>query len=137
MSYSSGRVTSGALTAVQSGQGPHRSRRCQGRPERTVGNQPFRVPGERPGPSNLAVSFVVSFQTRWASFGDPNRWLFRFEEEMREISDLYDRGLLLGASESDREFRARRPGILRRIDHEMHERLFPGYWHSSDYMSTG
>ena len=80
---------------------------------------------------------MVSFQTRWASFGDPNRWLFRFEEEMREISDLYDRGLLLGASESDREFRARRPGILRRIDHEMHERLFPGYWHSSDYMSTG
>ena len=81
---------------------------------------PFRVPGEDLGHSDIAVSFVVSFQNRWASFDDPNRWLFRFEEEMREIQSIYKQGPL--------------PGPLGGIDPEMHERLFPRYWHSSDYM---
>jgi hypothetical protein len=81
---------------------------------------PFRVPGEKLGHSDIAVSFVVSFQNRWASFDDPNRWLFRFEEEMREIQSIYKQGPL--------------PGPLGGIDPEMHERLFPRYWHSSDYM---
>jgi hypothetical protein len=81
---------------------------------------PFRVPGEKLGHSDIAVSFVVSFQNRWASFDDPNRWLFRFEEEMREIQSIYKQGPL--------------PGPLGGIDEEMHQRLFPRYWHSSDYM---
>ena len=81
---------------------------------------PFRVPGEKLGHSDIAVSFVVSFQNRWASFDDPNRWLFRFEEEMQEIHNLYEPGSL--------------PGPQGGIDPEMHERLFPRYWHSSDYM---
>ena len=81
---------------------------------------PFRVPGEELGRSDIAVSFVVSFQNRWASFDDPNRWLFRFEEEMREIQSIYKQGPL--------------PGPLGGIDPEMHERMFPRYWHSSDYM---
>ena len=81
---------------------------------------PFRVPGEDLGHSDIAVSFVVSFQNRWASFDDPNRWLFRFEEDMREIHNLYRLGS--------------RPGPQGGIDEEMHERLFPRYWHSSDYM---
>ena len=81
---------------------------------------PFRVPGEKPGHSDIAVSFVVSFQNRWASFDDPNRWLFRFEEDMREIQSIYTHVPL--------------PGPLGGIDEEMHQRLFPRYWHSSDYM---
>ena len=82
---------------------------------------PFRVPGEELGHSDIAVSFVVSFQNRWASFDDPNRWLFRFEEDMREIDSVYYSQLPF-------------PGPLGGIDEEMHQRLFPRYWHSSDYM---
>ena len=74
---------------------------------------PFRVPGEKLGRSDIAVSFVVSFQNRWASFDDPNRWLFRFEEEMREIQSIYKQGPLP------------LPGPLGGIDPEMHERMFP------------
>ena len=88
---------------------------------------PFRVPGEKPGHSDIAVSFVVSFQNRWASFDDPNRWLFRFEEDMREIHSVYERP----GNEFDK---TREPGILGGIDEETHQRLFPRYWHSSDYM---
>ena len=80
---------------------------------------PFRVPGEDLGHSDIAVSFVVSFQNRWASFDDPNRWLFRFEEDMRKTHSLYGQGP---------------SGPLGGIDEEIHKRLFPRYWHSSDYM---
>jgi hypothetical protein len=65
---------------------------------------PLANPGEEPRATGLAVSFVISFQNRWESFGDPNRWLIRFG----------DRILV-----KNREF---------------HERLFPRYWHTSDYM---
>ena len=88
---------------------------------------PFRVPGEDMGHSDIAVSFVISFQNRWASFDDPNRWLFRFEEDMRKTHSLY------GHTRNEFE-KTREPGILGGIDEEMHQRLFPRYWHSSDYM---
>ena len=77
---------------------------------------PFRVPGENLMHFDIAVSFVVSFQNRWASFDDPNRWLFRFEEDMLGIGRLHSQSQLVA------------------IHYARHERLFPRYWHSSDYM---
>ena len=32
--------------------------------------------------SKYSVSFVMSFQNRWESFDDPNRWIIRFKEEL-------------------------------------------------------
>ena len=36
---------------------------------------PLTLPGtENPGPTEYSVSFVISFQNRWESLDDPNRW---------------------------------------------------------------
>ena len=79
---------------------------------------PLRVPGEEPGITYFAVSFVISFQNRWESFGDPNRWLIRFEEDLKE-HDLTHQTFCQDQGA---------------IDEEMHEERFPDYWHWSDYM---
>ena len=71
---------------------------------------PLANPGEEPRATGLAVSFVISFQNRWTSFEDPNRWLIRFEDEVKNIWSE------------------------QRINQEFHERLFPRYWHTNDYM---
>ena len=77
---------------------------------------PLAAPEQKPGDTQFAVSFVISFQNRWASFDDPNRWLIRFEE------DLLDNLRLLHEEEhADSET-------------EFHRQHFPGYWHESDYM---
>ena len=39
---------------------------------------PFARPGEIPGYVGYQVGFVMTFQNRWQSFDDPNRWLTRF-----------------------------------------------------------
>ena len=39
---------------------------------------PLARPGETPGNVVYQVGFVVTFQNRWQSFDDPNRWLTRF-----------------------------------------------------------
>ena len=42
---------------------------------------PLTLPGmENPGPTEYSVSFVISFQNRWDSLDDPNRWVKRFKE---------------------------------------------------------
>ena len=64
---------------------------------------PLANPGEEPRTTAFAVSFVISFQNRWTSFEDPNRWLIRFEDKVER-------------------------------NEELHERMFPRYWHTSDYM---
>lgn len=33
-------------------------------------------------PTEYSVSFVISFQNRWASLEDPNRWVIRFQDAM-------------------------------------------------------
>ena len=77
---------------------------------------PLAAPEQKPGDTQFAVSFVISFQNRWASFDDPNRWLIRFEE------DLLDNLRLVHEEEhADSET-------------EFHRQHFPGYWHESDYM---
>ena len=43
---------------------------------------PLANPGEEQRTTGFAVSFVISFQNRWASFDDPNRWLTRFEHKL-------------------------------------------------------
>ena len=64
---------------------------------------PLANPGEEPRTTAFAVSFVISFQNRWTSFEDPNRWLIRFKGKIER-------------------------------NQELHERMFPRYWHTSDYM---
>ncbi len=71
---------------------------------------PLANPGEEPRATGLAVSFVISFQNRWESFEDPNRWLIRLEDEIKNIWSE------------------------QRINQEFHESTFPRYWHTSDYM---
>ena len=70
--------------------------------------------------THYAVSFVVSFQHRWESFTDPNRWLLRFQDDLmpRKIPPNYTY-----------EFTPR----LGSIDPDIHD-LFPYYWHTTDYM---
>ena len=77
---------------------------------------PLAAPEQKQGATQFAVSFVISFQNRWASFDDPNRWLIRFEE------DLLDNSRLLHNSEQAE------------AEKEFHNQHFPGYWHESDYM---
>ena len=58
--------------------------------------------------TRYSVSFVVSFQNRWASFDDPNRWIVRFQEDL----ELY-----------------RNPPW--KLDPELPH---PSYWDDTDYM---
>ena len=80
---------------------------------------PLKVAGEEPGLTYFAVSFVISFQNRWESFDDPDRWLIRFEDDLKANEELS-------------------PGSFSEaqgaIDAELHEERFPNYWHWSDYM---
>ena len=80
---------------------------------------PLALTEEGPSLTYSAVSFVISLQNRWAAFDDPNRWLIRFEEDLKETTRM-------GFS-----FTARRGAI----DEEMHQQ-FPNYWHGADLCST-
>ena len=77
---------------------------------------PLAPPEQKRGEIQFAVSFVISFQNRWASFDDPNRWLIRFEED---LLDNLRRTQNSEQAEGEEEF---------------HNQHFPGYWHESDYM---
>ena len=77
---------------------------------------PMAAPEQKPGDTQFAVSFVISFQNRWASFDDPNRWLIRFEEDLLDNFRLLHNKEQAGA------------------ETEFHRQNFPGYWHESDYM---
>ena len=77
---------------------------------------PLANPGEEQRTTGFAVSFVISFQNRWASFDDPNRWLTRFEHKLEVRGNSDGKGSLGG------------------INKKLHERRFPWYWHTTDYM---
>ena len=77
---------------------------------------PLANPGEDQRTTRFAVSFVISFQNRWASFDDPNRWLTRFEHKL------------------DTKRNSDGTGSLGGINKKLHERRFPWYWHTTDYM---
>ncbi len=79
---------------------------------------PLTLPGQEPTPTYLAVSFVASFQNRWAAFEDPNRWLIRFEDDLQ--SDQH----------KSHSYTPSQGGI----DDETQGQLFPNYWHNTDYM---
>ena len=84
---------------------------------------PLALEGQEPTPTAFAVSFVISFQNRWASFEDPDRWLIRFERELfGQDTDIYRKGKgLFGVSQGA-------------VDPEIHGENFPNYWHNTDYM---
>ena len=67
--------------------------------------------------TSFAVSFVVAFQNRWTSFREPNRWLIRFEEDLKQ--HRYRRDLLHESIG---------------LDPDYHNQHFPDYWHATDYM---
>ena len=58
--------------------------------------------------SAYSVSFVMSFQNRWTSFEDPNRWIIRFREDL----DIYH-------------------APPWQLDEEL---SYPNYWDDTDYM---
>ena len=58
--------------------------------------------------SRYSVSFVMSFQNRWTSFEDPNRWIIRFREDL----ELYE-------------------APPWRLDESL---PYPNYWDDTDYM---
>ena len=95
---------------------------------------PLANTGEKPTrtlTTKFTVSFVISFQNRWASFEDPNRWLIRLEDELKEIDiKRVRRGNLSGGG----EVTLITDGTNGGIHQELHVRMFPGYWHTSDYM---
>ena len=63
---------------------------------------------EKPEPTEYSVSFVISFQNRWESLDDPNRWVKRFKETPWGESRGYQ-------------------------NEEKYEEI-PGEWHYTDYM---
>ena len=65
--------------------------------------------------THYGVSFVISFQNRWESFTDPNRWLLRFHDDLSSKNYTY--------------FQAR----VGAINDETNQ-LYPYYWHTTDYM---
>ena len=81
---------------------------------------PLGMAGQEPEPTYFAVSFVVSFRNRWGSFGDPDRWLVRFEEDLKDDGGQF-------VHQSFTTFQGA-------IDEELHQARFPDYWHWSDYM---
>ncbi len=95
-------------------------------PQEATGNELAEKIRNTP-PTFFAVSFVISFQNRWTSFDDPNRWLTRFGEDIRgqklittETGERRYTGINKGTGEGG-------------IDEDIHH-LFPNYWHTSDYM---
>ena len=73
-------------------------------------------------PTHYAVSFVISFQNRWESFTEPNRWLIRFQDDLLPKSHPY-----IG---SNNYAISPRTGS---INEEIHDQ-YPYYWHTTDYM---
>ena len=71
--------------------------------------------------THYGVSFVISFQNRWESFTDPNRWLIRFQDDLLSNN--------AGALKNYAFFQPR----IGAINEEIHE-LYPYYWHTTDYM---
>ena len=81
---------------------------------------PLTLPGTKnPGPTEYSVSFVISFQNRWESLEDPNRWVKRFKETPWGDGRGYH-NFLNGET----------PWDYTRIRYE--ETL--GEWHHTDYM---
>ena len=66
-------------------------------------------------PTTFGVSFVVSFQNRWASFEEPNRLMVRFPKDFKRLAIQYYYGI--GQWQT-----------------EIHEEHAPNYWHPEDYM---
>ena len=84
-------------------------------PQEAAGNELAEKIKNTP-PTFFAVSFVISFQNRWTSFDDPNRWLTRFGEDTRGYQGV----IRMTTGEGG-------------IDEDIHD-LSPNYWHTSDYM---
>ena len=81
---------------------------------------PLTLPGlEHPEPTEYSVSFVISFQNRWQSLDDPNRWVKRFKETPWGDGTGYN-DFLAGRTE-------------RKYTGEKYEET-PGEWHYTDYM---
>ena len=81
---------------------------------------PLTLPGtENPGPTEYSVSFVISFQNRWESLEDPNRWVKRFKEIPWGDGRGYEQFI-----------RGDTPLGHRGIKYEE----TPGEWHHTDYM---
>ena len=72
--------------------------------------------------TDFAVSFVIALQNRWGSFQDPNRWLIRYQEDLRERR----------APRTPNKMPPFQPnqGALT----EENNADFPNYWHATDYM---
>ena len=80
---------------------------------------PLTLPGlDDPGPTEYSVSFVISFQNRWESLDDPDRWVKRFHETPWGDGTGYREWLIDGIDQR---------GIERYKE-------IPGEWHYTDYM---
>jgi hypothetical protein len=79
---------------------------------------PLANPGEEPRATGLAVSFVISFQNRWTSFEDPNRWLIRFKDKMVTNEELFPR---YWHTSDYMQHRLIGPVIVQVYDHEKEE----------------
>ena len=82
--------------------------------------------------THYAVSFVISWQHRWTSFTDPNRWLLRFRDDLQPrlvLPHLRKYPGFIGTYNSAFEFTPR----LGSIDPDIDD-LYPYYWHTTDYM---
>ena len=81
---------------------------------------PLTLPGLKdPEPTEYSISFVISFQNRWESLEDPNRWVKRFKETPWGDGRGYSNFI-----------RGRTPTEYRGIRYEE----APGEWHHTDYM---
>ncbi len=94
-------------------------------------NLPFIHPGQAaPTPTQYSVAFVITFQNRWESLDDPNRWAIRFENQLKDHE--VNLSAPMTTRNPDNIRKAPRPKDKQAIGASVvHE---PGRWHYTDYM---
>lgn len=85
---------------------------------------------EQPTPAtDYTVSFVVTFQNRWESFDNPNRWIIRFKDELEPQTGINLNNFLRCDNCPEDGFTVTHGAI----DPALSEH-YPNYWHTTDYM---
>ena len=91
---------------------------------------PFARPGEIPGYVGYQVGFVMTFQNRWQSFDDPNRWLTRFRNTTvrRDLKIDEDEEGIAATMAFQSTWMDPRQDIASEAEHGHR------FWHHTDYM---
>ena len=96
---------------------------------------PLAQAGGKPEVTKYQASFVISFQNRWQSFDDPNRWLLRFRNtptlmEIAQMPEFWDLEIGQGQVPNKKHITWMNPEWDIAPEAEYGHR----FWHHTDYM---